>query len=295
MIYQKMTMKTQVVSALMAVAVASLSANAITVDKNTPISVRTMRAIVSETSVVELPAKAAEIVTAASEETREKVAVRTVRIFLQNHHSLAPSLVGAIANAAPEVAPAITAEAIMLFPESAYSITKAAVAAAPKQAVLIALRAAQANPSLIGSIRAGIDRGVPALAPQFQQVLATIASGERVETADLAIITVRVRIGTSSNNQPADLGDLSLNVGGEGSTQQVFAGVIQQVIDVPVVDPITGIITIEKEVIFSIDTGSVEVPEDLTGQQTNQFDLIARVLNSGSGFVKEVVIESYTN
>ena len=279
----------------MAVAVASLSANAITVDKNTPISVRTMRAIVSETSVVELPAKAAEIVTAASEETREKVAIRTVRIFLQNHHSLAPSLVGAIANAAPEVAPAVTSEAIMLFPESAYSITKAAVAAAPKQAVLIALRAAQVNPSQIGSIRAGIDRGAPALAPQFQQVLATIASGERVETADLAILTVRVRIGTSSSTTPADLSDLTLNVGGEGNTQQVFTGVVQTVVEEEVTDPDTGVVTIEKVIVFTIDTGSVDVPEDLTGQQNSNFDLIARVLNTGSDFVKEVVIESYVN
>ena len=288
-------MKTRVVSALMAVAVASLTANAITVDKNAPLSVRTMRAIVSETSVVELPAKAAEIVSAASEETREKVAVRTVRIFLQNHHSLAPSLVGAIANAAPEVAPAITAEAITLFPESAYSITKAAVAAAPKQAVLIALRAAGANPGHIGQIRAGIDRGIPTLAPEFQRVLATLASGERVETVDLAVITIRVRIGTSSSTTPADVGNLGLNVGGAGATQQVFSGVVQTVVDVPVTDPITGIVTIEKEVVFTVDTGSVEVPEDLTGQQTSQFDLIARVLNTGSGFVKEVVIESYTN
>ncbi|MBT5704835.1 MAG: hypothetical protein HOI66_00850 [Verrucomicrobia bacterium] len=288
-------MKTQVVSALMAVAVASLSANAITVDKNTPLSVKTMRAIVSETSVVELPAKAAEIVTAASEETREKVAVRTVRIFLQNHHSLAPSLVGAIANAAPEVAPAITAEAITLFPESAYSITKAAVAAAPEQAVRIALRAAGANPGHIGQIRAGIDRGIPTLAPEFQRILATIGSGERIETVDLAILTVRVRIGTSSNTTPADLTNIALNVAGDGAPQQVFAGVVQTVVEVPVTDPVTGIITIEKEVVFTIDTGSVEVPEDLTGQQSSQFDLIARVLNTGSGFVKEVVIESYTN
>jgi len=276
----------------MAVAVASLSANAITVDKNTPISVRTMRAIVSETSVVELPAKAAEIVTAASEETRERVAVRTVRIFLQNHHSLAPSLVGAIANAAPEVAPAITAEAIRLFPESAFSITKAAVAAAPKQAVLIALRAAQANPSLAGSIRAGIERGAPALAPQFQQVLATIASGERVETADLAIVTVKVRIGTSSNNTPAVDSNFVLNVPGEGATQQVFTGVVQTVLEVVIPDPDNPGQTITvKEVVFTIDTGSIEVPEDLAGQEQSNFDVIARALNASSAFQDAVVIE----
>jgi hypothetical protein len=272
--------------------VASLSANAITIDKNTPLSVKTMRAIVSETSVVELPAKAAEIVTAASEETREKVAVRTVRIFLQNHHSLAPSLVGAIANAAPEVAPAITAEAITLFPESAYSITKAAVAAAPKQAVLIALRAAGANPGHIGPIRAGIDRGIPTLAPEFQRVLAAMASGERVETTDLAVVTVKVRIGTSSSNTPASGDNLTLNVGGDGATQQVFSGVVQTVVDVEIEDPENpGEYITVKEVIFTVDTGALEVPEDLAGQEQSNFDVIARALNTNSGFQDAVVIE----
>lgn len=279
-------MKTRVLSALMAIAVASLTASANTVDKNAPLTVRTMRAIASESSVVELPAKAAEIVRAASEETRKKVAIRTVRIFLQNHHALAPSLIGAIANAAPDLAPIVTAEAIKLFPESAYSITKAAVAAAPKQAVLIALQAAQANPSHAGAIRAGIDRGAPVLAPQFQQVLTALASGERVETVDLAIVTVRVRIGTSSSITPADLNNPVLNTGA-GRTQQVFTGVQQSLVTNP-----DGSV----EIVFTIDTGTEEIPENFNGQEQRGFDIITRDLLRGNNkFVRDITIETYVN
>ncbi len=284
-IYQEMTMKTRVVSALMAVAVASITASAVTVDKKIP-SVKAIRAIASETSVVELPAKAAEIVAQASEETREKVAIRTVRIFLQNHHSLAPSLVGAIANTTPEVAPAVVAEAISLFPESAYSITKAAVAAAPKHAIQIALRAAAANRAHAAKISAGVERAIPAHAQDYRNVLTAISTGERVESADLAIVTVKVRIGSSSSITPADLNNPSLNTGA-GQTQQVFTGVQQSIVTNP-----DGSV----EIVFTIDTGNEEIPENFQGQEQSGFDIITRDLLRGDNrFVRDITIESYIN
>lgn len=290
----------------MAVAVASVSANAITVEKQGSIaSVKAIRAIAEETSIVELPAKAAEIVTAAKEENRKKVAIRTVRVFLQGHHSLAPSLVGAIAKAAPEVAAAVASEAIALFPESAYSITKAAVAAAPDYAVQIAMSAAANNRASAGQIRAGVQRALPnSSAAQFNNVLTALNQGERVETAELAIVTVKVRIGSSSAVVPADPTNTALNVPGETSQQQVFAGVEQTVEEVPVVDdngdPVTddnGDPVTETVVTFVIDTGNIEVADDLTGQEAaDQFDIIARVLDTNNNaFVEEVTVEAYVN
>lgn len=285
-IYQEMTMKTRVVSALMAVAVASITASAVTVDKQIP-SVKAIRAIAAETSVVELPAKAAKIVAEASEETREKVAVRTVRIFLQNHHSLAPSLVGAIANSTPEVAPAVVAEAISLFPESAYSITKAAVAAAPKYAIQIALRAAASNRAQAQNISAGVERAIPAHAQDYRNVLTAISTGERVESADLAIVTVKVRIGSSSEITPADLNNPVLNVGGQGAQQQVFTGVQQSVVTNP-----DGSV----EIVFTIDTGNEEIPENFQGQEQSGFDIITRdLLKGNNAFVRDITIETYIN
>ena len=273
----------------MAVAVASLTASAITVDNQAPISVKAIRAMASETSVVELPAKAAEIVSAASEETREKVAIRTVRIFLQNHHSLAPSLVGAIAHAAPEVAAAVTAEAIRLFPESAYSITKAAVSAAPKHAVQIALRAGAADRARSAEITAAVQRAIPEHAEAYLNVLSALVKGERVETVDLAVVTVKIRIGSSTDNRPASETNLSLN-NVIGQQQQTFVGTNQRI----ETDPDTG----EQFVIVEVDLGAtVEVPEDLTGQDKNDFDVLVRQLfnDNKNPFVNNVTIQAYVN
>ena len=279
-------MKIRVVSALMAVAVASITANAITTEKSI-LSVKEIRNIAAETAVVELPAKAAEIVTAASEEVREKVAIRTVRIFLAEKHSLAPSLVGAISHAAPEVAPAVVAEAIQLFPENAYAITKAAVSAAPKQAVLIALRAAAANRALAPTISTGVQRAIPAQADQFVGLLTALSQGERVESAELAIVTVKVRIGSSSSITPADLNNPVLNVPGQGNQQQVFTGVQQSVVTNP-----DGSV----EVVFTIDTGNEEIPENFQGQEQSGFDIITRDLLKGDNrFVRDITIEAYVN
>ena len=278
-------MKTRVVSALMAVAVASMTASAVTVDKRIP-SVKAIRAIASETSVVELPAKAAEIISQASDETREKVAIRTVRIFLQNHHSLAPSLVGAIANAVPELAATVAAEAIKLFPESAYSITKAAVAAAPEQAVRVAIAATSAQEGQVAGIVAGVQRAIPGQVEQFNSLFAALSAGERFESADLAILTVKFRIGTSSGRNPANPNPIfNAPTGGQNQT---FAGVT------PVfeTDPVTN----EVIVTFTVDTGNQDVSEDLSGQEAlDIFDVISRVLVQEGQFKKQPVIQKYVN
>ncbi len=280
-------MKAHVVSTLAAVVAVSLTANAVTVDKNIP-TAKAMRAVAETTSIIELPAKAAEIVSAAPEEVREKMAVRTVRIFLQSNHSLAPSLVAAIAKVAPEVAPAAVAEAVALFPENAYAITKAAVAAAPKQAIQIALRASMANPQQTSVISTGVQKAVPHQADQVMTVFNALATGERVEDANLAIVTVKVRIGSSSNITPADLNNPVLNVGGDGATQQVFTGVQQTVVTNP-----DGSV----EIVFTIDTGNEEIPEDFAGQEQSGFDIITRDLLTGgdNAFVNDITIETYIN
>jgi len=278
-------MKLKVVSALVAVAAVSLTANAVTLDKNIP-SVKSIRAIADASTLVELPAKAAEIVTGAPEDIREKVAVRTVRIFLQGNHSLAPSLVGAIAKAAPEVAPAVVAEAVSLFPENAYAITKAATSVAPKQAIQIALRAAAANPTNAATISSGIQNAIPQHRDDVVSIFNALANGERVESANLAIVTVKVRIGSSSSITPADLNNPTLNTGA-GETQQVFTGVQQSLVTNP-----DGSV----EIVFTIDTGNEEIPENLNGQEQTGFDIITRDLLKGdNAFLRDITIESYIN
>ena len=295
-------MKKRVVTAFAAVALASVTANALVeVAPGQVLSAKAIREIAVEASIIELPAKAAVIVSSAPAEVREKIAVRTVRIFLQEHYGLAPSLVGAIAAASPEVAAATASEAIKLFPENAYSITKAAVAAAPKHAVQIAIRASMATPSKTEAIGGGARHAVPAHAPQIDTFFEALASGERVETAALAIVQVKIRIGSSSDPIPADLSNPTLNVAGLDNEQLDFEGVQTEVVETPVIDPTTGEQQIddqgnpvvERILTFSIDTGDLEVPENLSGQDISNFDTIVRQLQQSGRFSETVTIEAY--
>ena len=296
-IYHKETMKKQVVSALLAAAVVSTAANAVTIEKQ--FTVKSLRAIAEDVSVVELPAKAAEIVASADEDVRERVAIRTVRVFLQNHHSLAPSLVAAISAGSPEVAAAVAAEAVKLFPESAYSITKAAATAAPEQAVQIALRAAKADKGRVGPIAAGVRRAIPDQADQFNGVLAALVSGDRVESVDLAIITVQIRIGTSRNNTPADIRNLLLN-NPAGQQQQSFKGIT--VTTKPVFDE-NGNPAFDEfgnrqiDITVEVDTDvAPEIPENLSGAEEDNFDQVIRDLlaTDDNSFTREVIKAEYT-
>lgn len=286
----------------MAAAIASITANAVVTEKQGQfLSVKALREVAAETTVVELPAKAANIVVNTSKELREKVAVRTVRIFLQGQQSLAPSLVAAIAKAAPEVAAAVTSEAVKLFPEHAYTITKAAVAAAPKHAIQIAMRASVGTPTRAQAIGGGARNAVPAIAPQIDSFFGALAAGERVETAALAIVQVKIRIGSSSSPLPADLSNPTLNVEGIDNEQLVFEGVQTEVVETPVIDPDTGEQAVddagnpvvERELVFTIDTGEVEVPEDLSGQDISNFDIIIRQLADSGAFQEDIEIQVY--
>ncbi|MCS1413085.1 MAG: hypothetical protein M2R46_00797 [Verrucomicrobia subdivision 3 bacterium] len=274
-------MKTNSACALVALVVASLTANAVTFDKNSPIpTVKAIKAIAKAVPVVELPAKAAEIVKAAPEEIREKVATRTLRVFLQGHHSLAPSLVGAIARVAPETAPTATAEAIRLFPESAYSITKAAVATTPKHAVLIALWAASAAPDRSRSIANAVQRAIPTRASQFMAVLQSLESRERVDSTSLAVATEKVGIGSFSSKTPADVTNAVLNTLDETDQQQIFAGVKQIVVQEPVIDPNTGRQATNPDgtpktgvaVVFQIDDAVQMEIQNFQGQEVTGLD-----------------------
>jgi hypothetical protein len=225
--------------------------------------VKALREQAEIVSVVELPAKAAEIISESPEEGRKRFAVRVVRVFLQEKHSLAPSLVGAICSAAPDVSAAVTAEAVQLFPESAYSIVKAAVASAPEMAVSICLQASITVPEQRRQIVNGLRRAHPDGITELLRVV-TMLSTARVEMIDSAIRSTRIRIGLSSSNAPANPDDVIDN-NPSGLEQLRF---------------LEGMV----------------VTENLSGSELfNDFDRIRRLLLLGDGnqFDDDVVIERY--
>lgn len=266
-------MRTRIVSALVAVLVASFTTNTVTAGVEGRIaSAKQLRAMVINTAVVELPAKAAKIVSETPEDLREKAAVRVVRTFLQGRHSLAPSLIGAIAKASPEVSHVIVAEAVMLFPESAYSIARAATTAAPEYSFAIALRAAASSPSKNTTEQLAL--GAASADNRLPQIFAVLSSELANYSAEegLRIATRLGRIGASPIPTPIPVANQSPL---PGATVQVVI-----INNVPVVNIIPDPIQIP----------TLTIPDDLTGvEQKGQIDVIARVLDQQAPFFSGVV------
>ena len=259
----------------------------------------------AQTAVVDLPPLAKSILQEVSDELRPRVAVRLVRIFLQGKHLLAPNLVSTITKAHPDLAVVVTNEAIKLFPESAYSIAKAAVAAAPENAVLVNLLAVAQNREQAEAITAGVHSSLGDKKDAMVDLLTSVANGERVESQDLAIVTVKFRIGGGRTNVPANSNRPELNRPQETEPQEVFEGVTQQVVQEPVKDGQGNVVTdgqgnpiTQPVLVVQIDTGDVEVPEDLSRQEiVDEFDVILRtVLDINTNrFFGAIVLEAYVN
>lgn len=285
-------MKNRIVYAIVAVAATTLTAGAVTVENENPIpTAKAVREVAKTTSAVELPAKASEIVKSVPEAERERIAVRTLRIFLEGRQALAPTLVGEIIQAAPETAMAVVTEAVRLFPESAHTIARAAAAVAdPEQIALIALRAASAAPHKATVVSTNLRKALPERESQLtaffgalQSQVDALQSSERVETSDSIIISVPIRIGIGGGNTPGkvatllDEGDYS-----DIETYPLFEGVTHGVSE----DPETG----ERSVIFILDqtaeTRAPEIEETVVGS----FDVIVRrLLNVDSNlFVRNI-------
>lgn len=285
-------MKNRIVYAIVAVAATTLAAEVETVDNENPTpTAKEVREVAKTTSVVELPAKASEIVKSVPEAEREKIAIRTLRIFLEGRQALAPTLVGEIIQAAPETAMAVVTEAVRLFPESAHSIARAAAAvAAPEQIALIALRAASAAPHKAAAISTNLRKAIPERESQLtaffgalQSSVDALQSNERVETSDSIIISVPIRIGLDGGNTPGKVATLVDEEDySDIETYPLFEGVTHGISE----DPETG----ERSVVFILDqTAETRTPE-IAETVVDQFDVIVRRLLTidSNLFVQEI-------
>ena len=164
---------------------------------------RELNRISDETPIVEKPARAAELIKEVDSSLRQRFAIRVVRIFLKEAHSLAPSLVGAIAASSPDIIVEVASEAVQLFPESAYSIVKAAVAGAPEKAVAIAINTSVQNVNRAEQILAGTIAAEPSSAPQLMSILEEPQFLERTETESSLIFRGRQKFTKKPKHRPS--------------------------------------------------------------------------------------------
>jgi len=123
-----MRMKKLVTIAAFIVAMAMVAPTAFGI---TAAQTKAVKKAVTSVPVAEMPAKAAQLVTEASKEDREAVAVTAVRAGIYKSRSSARLMVSAVAKVAPDVAGAVTKAAAEMEAGQAGYIASAAISAAP--------------------------------------------------------------------------------------------------------------------------------------------------------------------
>jgi len=144
-------------------------------------------------SVMEMPAKAADLVSKSSPADKQNASVAAVKAAVGLTPSAAPAVVSAIARENPAAAAAVAVASATLQHNQIKLITKAAVAAAPSQVAkivaamikefpkdysAIAIAASGAAPSASREILAVLAEYVPSLQAGIQLALAGVASGD---------------------------------------------------------------------------------------------------------------------
>lgn len=94
----------------------------------------TIRDALSKSSIAEVPAKAAEIVSQIKQPDRDRVAGEVMKLLIKAHPTMTVAAVSAISAKCPETAPTAAATAAKHQPKQFKLIAKAAATAAPSQA-----------------------------------------------------------------------------------------------------------------------------------------------------------------
>ena len=93
----------------------------------------TIREALGKVSIVEVPAKAAEIVSQTKQEDRDRVGAEVMKLLVKAHPTMTVAAVSAICAKCPETAPATAATAAKLQPKQVKLIAKAAATSAPSR------------------------------------------------------------------------------------------------------------------------------------------------------------------
>ena len=129
--------------------------------------------ILTGTSIMELPAKAASLVAKAGVQQEQKsVTIAVVKAAVQLNPTAAAAVVGAISRAEPEMAPVAAVTAAVLQHKQLGLITKAAAGAVPAQAAKIVAALIKEFPSSYAVIAIAASEGAPKAG---KEVLAVVA------------------------------------------------------------------------------------------------------------------------
>lgn len=124
-------------------------------------------------SAIEMPAKAAQIVSQAKAEDRDAAATSVVAAALDLRPASAVAVVGAIARQTPEAGAPAAVKAAILQPKSLSDIASAAAAAAPDKAPKIVEALCKAMPAKYAEIASAVAKAVPSASKEILAAVTT--------------------------------------------------------------------------------------------------------------------------
>ena len=145
---------------------------------------KAIKKTISSVPVPELPATAAELVTQASREDREIVAITALKAAIYKSRASTPLVVAAISKAAPDVAAPVARIAAQMESSQSASITAAAVDAAP-----------HAKAEIVSSVQQGVS------ASAASSSVATVADASEADGELTARGSARTVHGGKGNNK----------------------------------------------------------------------------------------------
>lgn len=166
-----------------------------------PAAGSTVRSELSNISPLEMPAKAAALVTKAGEKERETITVSVVKSVIEVNPTTSAAAVSSIARSTPDMAATAAGTAAALQPKMAAAIARAAASAAPAQVekIVVAvckavpsqyrsvvLAVGQAVPTAATDIVRGLGQAVPVLKPYLDRASSSLAGGELTVASVLA-------------------------------------------------------------------------------------------------------------
>lgn len=129
--------------------------------------------VLSQATQVELPAKAAALISKTDAKHREQMTIDVVKAALGLNPAAAPNVVASIARTNPDMAALAAATAAILLPDKAAEIARVAAAAAPKKAGQIVAAVCRVAPKHYREIANAVAEAVP---NQGKQILAGLSS-----------------------------------------------------------------------------------------------------------------------
>ncbi len=196
-------MKTLVLLPVLAVAIGLLIAP--TLRAKDSVDAAAFKKALAGVSPLELPVKAASLVTQAGAKEKEAVTEAAVKAAVGLNSAATPAIVGAIAKSNPSMAARAATTAAELQPKQLALIAKAAVGGAPAQASeivaalckqspsrynVIAVNAAEATPASGREVLNGVALGIPALQSYLETASKGLVCRTEAEVAQVIDLTI---------------------------------------------------------------------------------------------------------